>query len=80
MGTLFVNNVLASCYGNIHSHTLGQLAMAPLKWFHKFSSYFAFMEPSNFGSSVPNHGGLHWVPQAMLNFAERYFPSILSIG
>ncbi|CAF5153441.1 unnamed protein product, partial [Rotaria magnacalcarata] len=30
-GTLLVNNVVAGCFSHMHSHSLGQLVMAPIR-------------------------------------------------
>lgn len=34
-GTIIVNNVYVSCYALVKSHTLGHVALAPFRWYHR---------------------------------------------
>ncbi len=74
-GILMVNNVSASCFSDVYSHKIAQVSMAPLRWYHTLAKFFSLAEP--FGAE--EHRGIHWIPQIMLNFAQRFFPSVLNL-
>jgi hypothetical protein len=49
--------------------------MGPLRWYHRIANIFSIIEP--FGAQKPQ--GIHWIPQIMLNFAQKVFPSALQL-
>ena len=40
-GTIFVDDILVSCYGLLPSHTVAHAAFAPVRWFHTLVSKFS---------------------------------------
>ncbi|CAF3373302.1 unnamed protein product [Rotaria socialis] len=76
-GTILINNVVASCFSHIHSHSLGQLVMAPIRWYYKISRYLPFMETFSSEQQLRNSDGIHWVPEIMMTFAQKFCPCIL---
>jgi hypothetical protein len=73
-GTLIVNDMAASCYASVVNHNWAHQILAPLRWWYRFAKLFAVEQPFE---SAPN-GGIHWLPKAMLQVTEKYFPMVLS--
>ncbi|CAF4077252.1 unnamed protein product, partial [Rotaria sp. Silwood1] len=76
-GTLLVNNVVASCFSHVHNHEMAQLSMTPVRWYYKITRYFGLTKHLDSKNQSPNQNGLHWIPQIMFNFAQRFYPSAL---
>ncbi|CAF3201103.1 unnamed protein product [Rotaria socialis] len=72
-GTLIVNDMAASCYASVVSHSLAHQVLAPLRWWYRFAKLFAVEQPFEYTPA----GGIHWLPQAMLQITEKYLPSVL---
>ena len=70
-GTIIVDDVVASCYGVIDSHTIAHAAFAPLRTAHYVSSYFR-RKPSVTQMSQPQ--GIHWYAE----FLYRLAPHVLN--
>ena len=68
-GTLLVNNVNASCYSSVYHHTMGHIAMAPLRLLHRANKLFGLV---NQNESQPN--GIHWYPKVLNNFVHMFIP------
>lgn len=64
----------ASCYSNVISHDLAHHVLAPLRWWYRFAKLFSIKQPFEY---TPE-GGIHWIPQAMLQITEKYLPSVLT--
>lgn len=68
-GTIMVNNVSSSCYASVYHHSLGHMAMAPLRWIHRFKQIFGL------NNKMPmNENGIHWYPRALNNFVHLFLP------
>lgn len=68
-GTLLVNNVSSSCYASIYHHSIGHLAMAPLRWAHQAKQIFGLIN-----TSEKNENGIHWYPKALNNLVHTFVP------
>jgi len=68
-GTLLVNNVSSSCYASVYHHSMGHIAMAPLRWLHRAKKLFGLV---NQNESQPN--GIHWYPKVLNNFVHMFIP------
>ncbi|CAF4108500.1 unnamed protein product, partial [Rotaria magnacalcarata] len=66
-GTLLVNNVSSSCYASIYHHSIGHLAMAPLRWAHQAKQIFGLIN-----TSETNENGIHWYPKALNNLVHTH--------
>ena len=66
--------MVASCYSSVLQHHLAHQALAPLRWWYRFAKLFAVEQPFDY---TPD-GGIHWLPQAMLQLTEKYLPSVLT--
>lgn len=64
----------ASCYSSVLHHNLAHQALTPLRWWYRFAKLFAVEQPFDY---TPD-GGIHWLPQAMLQLTEKYLPSVLT--
>jgi hypothetical protein len=64
----------ASCYSNVISHNLAHNILAPLRWWYRFAKIFSTEQPFAYSPD----GGIHWIPQAMLQMTEKYLPSVLT--
>jgi hypothetical protein len=68
-GTLLVNKISSSCYASIYYHSIGHMAMAPLRWIHRVKQIFGLVNKNEMSSN-----GLHWYPQALNNFVHMFLP------
>ena len=68
-GTILVNNVDASCYAEINSQWIADLAMKPIKLWYKLSKYFGMSESNN-------ENGMHSYATVLQHFTEKYLPSL----
>lgn len=73
-GTLIVNGMAASCYSSVVSHDLAHYVLAPLRWWYRLAKLISVKEPFEYSSE----GGIHWIPQAMLQITEKYLPNVLT--
>ena len=75
-GTLYVNNLLVSCYANIQSHKIAHAAMQPLILMSKyFGSFFNFNTSANSNSHLT--GKTFWYSDFLINFVAN-LPTHLS--
>jgi hypothetical protein len=74
LGTLIVNDMAASCYSSVVSHNLAHQILAPLRWWYRFAKLFAVEQPFEYATE----GGIHWLPNAMLQITEKYLPNVLT--
>lgn len=63
VGTILVDDALASCYALVKSHSLAHAAMAPLRW---MSGWTGKNETSN---------GVHWYARALYSTAGFFLPT-----
>lgn len=77
-GTLFVNDVLASCYAHWPSHKMAHLAMAPFRVLvriaHLLGPIFNHFSPVGFDSISQRKSpetGIHWYSNLLLGIAQR---------
>ncbi|CAF3868813.1 unnamed protein product [Rotaria sp. Silwood2] len=68
-GTLLVNNVSSSCYASIYHHSIGHMAMAPLRWIHQAKQIFGLINKNE-----TNENGIHWYPRALNNIVHMFVP------
>lgn len=68
-GTLLVNNISSSCYASIHHHSLGHVAMAPLRWVHQIKQIFGLTTKNE-----AHANSMHWYPRALNNFVHLFLP------
>ena len=68
-GTILVNEMLASCYAVIDSHTLAHAAMAPVRWWH-LMDFDRLSSPRN---------GTHWYPQALMKISDTLLNKFLNL-
>ncbi|CAF0757557.1 unnamed protein product [Adineta ricciae] len=68
-GTLLVNSISSSCYASIHHHSIGHLAMAPLRWIHQTKQIFGLINKNE-----TNENGIHWYPKALNNIVHTFVP------
>ncbi|UJR11766.1 hypothetical protein I4U23_015948 [Adineta vaga] len=76
-GTLFVNDVLASVFAHVYSHTAAQVAMTPVRWYYTGSKLMSLFSSNENKQSENIHDGMHWFAQAMFNYALQLYPSAL---
>ncbi|CAF1252056.1 unnamed protein product [Adineta ricciae] len=67
-GTLFVNDIFASCFANVRDHRFAQYSMTPFRVYYKLARYLSIAEPFH----THQREGIHWTARMMLYFA-RYF-------
>jgi hypothetical protein len=53
---------------------LAHNVLAPLRWWYRFAKIFSAEQPFAYSPD----GGIHWIPQAMLQMTEKYLPSVLT--
>lgn len=76
-GTLFVNDVLTSCYAHWPSHNLAHLAMAPFRVLTRITNIlgpiFSHFSPVGFGDVIrrENENEIHWYSSLLLDLAKR---------
>ncbi|UJR27313.1 hypothetical protein I4U23_008606 [Adineta vaga] len=68
-GTLLVNRISSSCYASIHHHSIGHIAMAPLRWIHQTKQIFGLID-----TKETNENGIHWYPKALNNIVHTFIP------
>jgi desert hedgehog protein len=73
LGTILVNDVVASCYANVQSHKVAHIFMGPLRWYSRLARSLSISEP--FGTQKVD--GIHVVPRVMYEFARMVWPSML---
>lgn len=66
MGTLVVDNILASCYANVDSHWLAHIAVSPIRLLAKVWPNDQLVD------------GIHWYAQSLHSLVEFVMPSILA--
>ena len=71
-GNLLVNNIHASCYAEINSHSIADWAMMPIKLWYKISKNFKGISEET--SSVEISQFSHF----MYNLVSSYLPSLLT--
>ena len=67
-GTLIVNNVAASCYAVIDSHSAAHTVLAPMRW------WYGIVGTSKKSSGVI---GVHWFAKMLYEMATFVVPSII---
>lgn len=68
-GTLIVNNVSSSCYSSIHRHSLGHMAMTPLRLAHHAKQIFGIAN-----NNEVTLNGVHWYPRTLNNLLHMLGP------
>ncbi|CAF1616859.1 unnamed protein product [Rotaria magnacalcarata] len=68
-GTLIVNNVSSSCYSSIHRHSLGHMAMAPIRFVHRAKQILGVPTKTDM-----NPNGIHWYPRTLNNLVHMLGP------
>jgi hypothetical protein len=66
-GTLLVNNVLASCYAVVDSHTIAHTAMLPARWWYSLNQHISYIVDNK---AVSNKNGTHWYPQILMSVSD----------
>lgn len=77
LGTLLVNDVVASCFSNVENHELVQLLLKPLRWYYEISRLLSIEKP--FGDDDSSVDGIHYVSKRLYEMAEFIYPSILRL-
>ncbi|UJR16892.1 hypothetical protein I4U23_003790 [Adineta vaga] len=72
-GTLFVNNVLASCFANVHDHHLAQYFMAPFRSYYTFARFLSIDKPFH----IHQTNGIHWAVDIMWLLGRYFEPDAL---
>lgn len=72
-GTILVNDVHSSCYAEINSHWIADLAMKPIKVWYKLSKYFGMTE-----SETNSDNGLSFYSTVLQRFTENVLPSLFA--
>ncbi len=72
-GTILVNDVHSSCYAEINSHSIADLAMKPIKVWYKLSKYFGMTE-----SKTNSDNGLSFYSTVLQRFTENVLPSLFA--
>jgi hypothetical protein len=70
-GNILVNNIHASCYAEINSHSTADWAMMPVKLWYKISKYFRDQ------SEESNIVEISQFSYFMYNLVSNYLPSLL---
>ena len=73
-GTLLVNGVLASCYAEINSHYLADVAMTPLKLWHQIAGLIGTGHPIN--QNLQSHD-INSYAHFLSLFSKRFLPETL---
>jgi hypothetical protein len=76
LGTLLVNDVIASCFSNIDNHEMVQFYLSPLRWYYRLSRLLLIEKP--FGDQIVN--GMHYIPQKLYQIVQSIYPSILRLS
>lgn len=63
VGTIIVDDALASCYALVGSHSLAHAAMAPLRWM------------SSWSDSRETRRGVHWYANVLYTFSDYVLPT-----
>ena len=75
LGTLLVNNVVASCFSNVKDHNMIQFYMSPFRWYYRMSRSLFIDKP--FGDQTID--GIHIVPQTLYELVQWSYPSMLRL-
>jgi desert hedgehog protein len=75
IGTLLVNDIMASCYANVQSHEAAQFYMGPLRLYHWLAQSLFINKP--FGYQEMD--GMHFIPRIMYEFCRFFRPSTLRL-
>lgn len=65
-GTIFVDDVLASCYAAVGNERMAHHALVPLRLWHHVTDFLG----SSGSESSPEPDGIHWYAELLLNVAE----------
>ena len=71
-GTILVNDIHSSCYAEINSHWIADLAMKPIKVWYKLSKYFGITE------STSSDNGLSFYSAVLQQFTANVLPSLFA--
>jgi len=77
-GTILVNDVLASCYATIESHSIAHSVMAPARLWHSANKGISYLMDTNFAASTQANG-THWYPELLYTFTDAYLTSFLKV-
>jgi len=75
-GTLFVNNILASCFAHTFNHHLTQFYMFPLRIYYQLNKSFYFNDPFYNDQSE----GLHWIIYIIFHFTRYFRPQLIILS
>ena len=80
-GTILVNDVLASCYAVIDSHTIAHSVMAPVRLWNKVNGLISdFLGENNSSSSqMLSQDGTHWYPELLYSMTNNYLSDLVKI-
>lgn len=74
-GTLLVNQVDTSCYAEVNSHQMGELAMAPVKLWYKLNKLFT----NTIVDKGSDHDvGVNLYSKLLYKFGLTFFPSFIN--
>lgn len=74
-GTLFVNDVLTSCFASVPSHQWAQLFMTPFRWYYLVMRQFTSVPPFGLDDDVE---GIHWTLKTIFELILRVSPSVFN--
>ncbi len=77
-GTILVNNILASCYAVVESHTLGHTVMAPVRWWYNLNHHIGHMVDMKLQIEQQSNG-THWYPQFLASITDQYLSSVIKM-
>jgi hypothetical protein len=77
-GTILVNDMLASCYAVVDSHSIAHAAMAPARWWYMINQQLSHFIGTK-SNSILHSNGTHWYPELLYSLTNQYFNSIIKV-
>ena len=78
-GTILVNDLLASCYAVVDSHSVAHAAMAPVRWWYMINQQFSHFIGGTTGDSMHSNG-THWYPELLYTMTNQYLNGIIKVN